>query len=66
MSRGGKWSVKRRLMECEEEVNGMLGVGKKSGIITAACYIIKNFRWVKLGCIWVIFSPYHVYDVYSL
>ena len=33
VQRVGKWNVKRRSLECQEEVNGMPGEGKKSGII---------------------------------
>ena len=33
LQRDGNWSVERRLTECKEEVNGIQGEGKKSGII---------------------------------
>ena len=35
LQRVGKWNVKRRSLECPEEVNGMLGEGKKSEIINS-------------------------------
>ena len=30
LQRVGKWIVKRRSLECQEEVKGLLGEGKKS------------------------------------
>ena len=33
--------MKRRKLECEEEVNGMLGVGKKSGLVRCSMFNVE-------------------------
>ena len=54
LQRIDNWSVKRRQMECQEEVNGILGVGGESG--TSPCYM-KNLKKSLVGLNWDVFWP---------
>ena len=66
LQRVGNWNVKRRKLECQEEVKGMLGEGKKNGIINRSM-VYDKFQKTNLGGFnWTIFRSFLAHIIFTV